>query len=139
MGQLNKYYRRSKISEAKFRQLARCFALDLTVSDTAELTGLSRRSTGAIILKIRRRLAEACERSFSTSKREVEIDESYFGPKRVRGKRGRGKRGGGAGGKTIVFGIFEREGRVYTEIVPNVQNRPERPKTHVAGHRARSS
>ncbi|HEY3326563.1 MAG TPA: IS1595 family transposase, partial [Novimethylophilus sp.] len=26
----NRYYRRSKISEAKFRQLVRCFALDFT-------------------------------------------------------------------------------------------------------------
>ncbi|MEM1268766.1 MAG: IS1595 family transposase, partial [Bacteroidota bacterium] len=29
MAQVNTYYRRSKISEAKFRHLARCFALDL--------------------------------------------------------------------------------------------------------------
>lgn len=31
---------------------------------------------------------------------EIELDESYFGAKRVRGKRGRG-----AYGKTIVFGV----------------------------------
>ena len=42
----------------------------------------------------------------------VELDESSFGPRRVRGKRGRG-----AGGKTIVFGIFKRGGQLYTEIV----------------------
>jgi transposase len=40
------------------------------------------------------------------------VDESYFGARRVRGKRGRG-----ASGKTIVFGIFKRNGSVYTEIV----------------------
>jgi transposase len=34
----------------------------------------------------------------------VEVDESLFGAKRVKGKRGRG-----AYGKTIVFGIFERD------------------------------
>ena len=45
---------------------------------------------------------------------EIEIDESYFGPRRVRGKRGRG-----AGNKTIVFGLFKRDGKVYTEIVPD--------------------
>lgn len=45
---------------------------------------------------------------------EVELDESYFGAKRVRGKRGRR-----AYGKTIVFGIYKRNGKVYTEIVPN--------------------
>ena len=31
----------------------------------------------------------------------------------------RGKRGRGAGGKTIVFGIYKRNGCVFTEIVPN--------------------
>jgi transposase len=45
---------------------------------------------------------------------EIEIDESYFGAKRVRGKRGRG-----AGGKTKVFGMKKRGDRVYTQIVNN--------------------
>ena len=44
----------------------------------------------------------------------VEVDESLFGARRVKGKRGRG-----AYGKTTVFGIFERDGQVYTEIVPD--------------------
>lgn len=79
--------------------------------------------TGAIFQKIRQRLLEACERDAFIERGEVEIDESYFGPSRVRGKRGRGARG-----KTIVFGIFERGGRVYTErvyteIVPNCRQR----------------
>jgi transposase-like protein len=47
---------------------------------------------------------------------EIEVDESYFGAKRIKGKRGRG-----AYGKTIVFGLLKREGKVYTEIVPDVK------------------
>jgi transposase-like protein len=43
---------------------------------------------------------------------EIEVDESYFGAKRVRGKRGRG-----TGGKTKVFGIKKRGNKVYTQIV----------------------
>lgn len=35
----------------------------------------------------------------------------------------RGKRGRGAGSKTIVFGIFKRDGKVYTEIVPNARKK----------------
>ena len=38
---------------------------------------------------------------------------SPFGARRVCGKKGRG-----TGGKTIVFGILERQRKVYTEIVP---------------------
>lgn len=44
----------------------------------------------------------------------VEVDESLFGAKRVKGKRGRE-----AYSKTTALGIFERDGQVYTEIVPN--------------------
>ena len=35
------------------------------------------------------------------------MDESYFGARRIRGKRGRG-----AKGKTIVFGLKKRKGKV---------------------------
>ena len=113
----NRYYRRSRIAEPLFRRLIRAFAMDLTATDAAELTGLSVRAANDIYLKLRRRVAADCEAS-SPFRGEVEVDESYFGPRRVRGKRGRG-----AGGKTIVFGIFQREGRVYTEIVPDCKKK----------------
>jgi transposase len=96
------------------RQLVCHFALDLTASHAAQLTTLSRRNVTVIFLKIRERIAEECERESPLSNGEVEVDESYFGARRVRGKRGRG-----ASGKTIVFGLLKREGRVYTEIVPD--------------------
>ena len=48
----------------------------------------------------------------------VEVDESHFGAKRQRGYHGKLKRGRGTL-KQPVFGVFEREGRVYTEIVPD--------------------
>ena len=114
MEQLNRYYRCSKISERKFLRVLRQFALDLTASRTAQLTGLQRKTVNTIFLRIRERIAEECERASPFSKCEVEVDESYFGARRVRGKRGRG-----ASGKTIVFGIFKRNGCVYTEIVPD--------------------
>ena len=44
----------------------------------------------------------------------VEADETYIGGHRKGGKRGRG-----APGKTVVFGILEREGELYTKVVPN--------------------
>jgi len=114
MEQLNRYYRCSKISERKFLRALRHFALDLTASRTAQLTGLTRKSVTMIFLKIRERIAEECERDSPFSQCEVEVDESYFGARRVRGRRGRG-----ASGKTIVFGIFKRNGSVYTEVVPD--------------------
>ena len=117
MQQLNRYYRRSRISEPKFREIIKYFALDLTANRTAQLTGLTHKSVNQIFLKIRLRLSEDCQRQ-SPFSGEVEVDESYFGAKGVKGKRGRG-----ASGKTIVFGIYKRNGKVFTEIVPNVQKK----------------
>ena len=45
---------------------------------------------------------------------EVEADESYFGGHR------KGKRGRGAAGKSIVFGVLERQGQIRVQVVPNV-------------------
>jgi len=113
MARLNRYFRFSKINEARFRHLLRCFALDLTATQTAGMTGISVRSVNTIFLRLRRRIALECERQ-SPLEGVLEADESYFGPQRVRGRCGRG-----AGGKTIVFGLFQRGDKVYTAIVPN--------------------
>ena len=82
------------------RHLVRCFAINFTATDTA-------------FLKLQGRIAETCERA-SSLQGAVEVDESYFGPHRVRGKRGQG-----AYGKILVFGLLKRQGKVYTEIVPD--------------------
>jgi transposase-like protein len=109
----NRYYCRSRIAEAKFRQIIRFFAMDFTASDTAKLTNISVRSINTIYIKLRKKIAVQSE-EISPFNGIVELDESYFGARRVRGKRGRG-----ASGKTIVFGLLKRDGNVYTEIVPD--------------------
>ena len=123
MTQKNRYFSRSKISEAKFREILRNFAMDLTATDGAQLSGISVRSTNSIYLRIRRRLAQYCEQ-VSPLGGELEADESYFGPRRVRGLRGRG-----AGQKTVVFELLKRGSSVYTEIVPNAPKRSCKPSS----------
>jgi transposase len=109
----NKYANRSKISEAKIRQIVKLFSLDLNASQITQITGLNRNTINRYLNEIRARIADFCERQ-SPFSGEVEVDESFFGARRTKGKRGRG-----AFGKTIVFGIFKRNGKVYTEIVPD--------------------
>jgi transposase-like protein len=92
--------------------------MDLSASQTALLSGISRRTTNAIFLKIRLRLFAACQATSPFGSSEVEVDESYFGARRVRERRGRR-----AFGKHIVFGIYKRNGFVFTEIVPDVQRK----------------
>ena len=113
MATKNKYSVRSKISEAKIRQIARLFALDLTALQIATIAGINRNTVNRYVAAFRERIARYCEAE-SPVKGVVEVDESYFGAKRIRGVRGRGARG-----KTIVFGLFKRNDCVYTEIVPD--------------------
>ena len=110
---VNKYFYRSRISESKFREIIKLFSQDLQATQISNLTGVSRVTINKILKEVRQRIAAFCETEFPFIG-EVEVDESYFGARRIKGKRGRG-----AYGKTIVFGIFRRNGKVYTEIVPD--------------------
>ena len=91
--------------------------MDFTASQTAELTGISRRSVNAIYALLRLKVQQWVHKQ-APFNGIVEVDESYFDPRRVPRKRGRG-----ASGKTMVFGIFKRQGKVYTEIVPDARKK----------------
>jgi len=110
----NKYLNRSHFSEAKFRAILRLFATDLEASKMAKIVKMSRPTINNLLYKIRARIAYMAETESIFTAGEIEIDESYFGAKRVRGKRGRG-----SAGKTKVFGMKKRGDRVYTQIVRN--------------------
>ena len=112
----NRYFRRSHLSEAKFRAIIHYFAHDLRAWKIAELTGVSRPTMNQLFMKLRIRIVQVCNASSPLSG-EVEVDESYFGACRVRGKKGCG-----ADGKPIVFRIPERHGKV-SEIVPDASRR----------------
>ena len=110
----NKYFIRSRISEAKFREIIKLFSADLTASQIAFLTKTNRNTINKILKNMRLRIAEVCEQENPFEKGEIKMDESYFGARRVRGKKGRG-----AYGKTIVFGLKKRKGNVYTQVIRN--------------------
>jgi transposase len=71
-----------------------------------------------VITRVYQRLREALfhltELEAGRLKGEIELDEAYFGGRR------KGKRGRGARGKSVVFGLLERDGRVYTKVVESV-------------------
>jgi len=83
----NRYFRRSHLSEAKFKAIIRYFAHDLRAWKIAELSGVSRPTINQLFMKLRTRIAQLCNASSPLSG-EVEVDESYVGAHRVRGKRG---------------------------------------------------
>ena len=89
------------------------FCDDLSAVQIAKLSNSDRTTVNRILMRVRQAIGAHCEASSPLSG-EFEVDESYFGPKRVRGKKGCG-----AGRKIVVFGVLKRRGKVHTQIVPN--------------------
>lgn len=109
----NKYVRRAKISESKFRKLIRLFSLDLDAQTIAALINLNRNTVNRYLAKFRKRIAEFCEDK-SPLNGKLKVDESYCSDKPVGGKHGRD-----TNKITPVFGILKSGGKIYTEIVPD--------------------
>ena len=116
IGESTKYgiVQRRRISEKKFRVLIRCFCSDCTAVQTAHICLLNRNTAQRYFAFFKRLVTHASlgERHQYEISNGVEVDESYFGPRRVRGKRGRG-----ASKKVIVFGLMKRQGKVFTHII----------------------
>ena len=102
----------NRLSKYKIKKIIQCFSMDLTATATSELLKLNRKTINNYFTEFRELILE---NSIQQEQKELgifELDESYFGAKRVRGKRGRG-----AAGKTPVFGVLKREGKVFVSIV----------------------
>lgn len=109
-----------KLSDYRIKKIIECFCIDIEASKTALLLRLNRNTVNRYYGIFRKLIHDNQIRKFHRIIGVVEIDESYFGPRWPRGvptKKGRGTH------KQPVFGIFERGGSVYTEIVPNCTKR----------------
>ena len=100
--------------------------MDLNATQTSKLLKLNRKTINEYYMTFWYAVALNQHDEFEKSVGMVELDESYFGARRIRGFRGKLKRGRGTL-KQPVFGIFERNGRVYTEIVPDCKKRTLQP------------
>jgi len=115
-----------KLSRHKFARLVTCFCLDIEASKTAILVGVNRNTVNRHFMDFRRLIHAYQMAEMRNFIGEVEIDESFFGPARRRGQTGRLKPGRGTQ-KQPVFGIYERGGRVYTELIPDCSRRSLHP------------
>jgi len=105
------FSKRSRISRVKFNLIVRYFCDDLTALTASQLIGVNRHTVERYYTLFRRRIFEESSKEDILAG-EIEIDESYFGPTRVRGKKGRG-----AAKKIPVIGLLKRNGKVYTKVV----------------------
>ena len=112
------YRKKSRIWNAKTREILKYFSMDITATKCSELTGLNRKTINDWYHYIREIIFFECEKERQKKLWwwVYELDESYFWPKRIRWKRGRW-----AWWKTIVFGLLKRDGKVYTEIIPDAK------------------
>jgi transposase-like protein len=95
----------------------------MTSTKTSILTNINRNTTDRYFNLLREAIFKnSFSEKIGKESGEFELDESYFGARRVRGKRGRG-----AAGKTIVFGVLKRDDRVYLKIVRNATRKELMP------------
>lgn len=102
------------LSEYKVKKIIKCFCEDVDATRTSKLLQINRNTINRYFNIFRLAILWANQPKNIKISGEFELDESYFGAKRVRGKKGRG-----AAGKTPVFGLLKRDGKVLVEIVQN--------------------
>ena len=107
---------RCKLSKKLQLKLLEFFVAEVTARTSADLLGVQYNTAILFYHKIRLvieyHLAQEAKELFDGG---IELDESYFGSIR------KGKRGRGAGGKTAVFGLLKRNGKVYTACVKDTK------------------
>ena len=106
--------RYSRLSRYKIKKIIKYFSEGITASSAAKILKLNRKTVNSYYNEFRRLILEHSLREQEKELGEFELNESYFGAYRVRGKRGRG-----ATGKTPVFGLLKRNGKVFVIIVTN--------------------
>ena len=111
----------SRVSDETWLWLVKLFELELTAHQAALQTGVSYPTALKAFTLLRSAILAAEQPTLlPLLRREVEADESYFGPRRARRSRGDPKNcGRSTPHKTPVFGILERQGRVQVSVVPN--------------------
>ena len=103
----------NRLSDFKIKKIIGCFVEDLPASKTSNLLHINRNTINSYFNEFRVKILHYLEHHKENFSGEIELDESYFGAKRIRGKRGRG-----AAGKTPVFGLLKRDSFVYVPV-PN--------------------
>jgi len=115
MTSINPYKKKSHLWIAKSRKIIRMFAEDLTASTTSRLLKIERKTVNRRYEYMRKVIHHySIKQDLDIRKWIIEIDESYFWPKRIRGKRGRW-----AGNKIKVLWLLKRYWKVFVQVVPD--------------------
>ena len=114
----NRYENGTRLSERKYRQILRLFAADIPAIKVAQLCAVNYRITHRLLSLWRDRIVRLTLEEMLPFAGEIEVDESYFGARRVRGKRGRG-----ASGKTPVLACTKEAREFISVWLKTAQNK----------------
>ena len=114
--------KKNGLSRYRQRKLVSLFCADLTATQAALVGGYNRNTVNRYYRIFRERIRAHQLGLREQFKGTVEVDESYFGATRRKGDPGVKRRGRGSE-KQPVFGVIERDGRVFTEIVPDCKKK----------------
>jgi transposase-like protein/predicted DNA-binding protein YlxM (UPF0122 family) len=118
----NKYLKGAHLSERKFKEILRLFAEDLTATQIANVSGVSRVTVNSYLKKIRQQIARHCESLLPTDparsnnvveRKAVSAPQDTDSPVPVKTDVSRNI-------KPVVFGIYRSSDRLHTEILPDV-------------------
>lgn len=110
-----RWLNRGSLSCRDWLRLIKLFELEVSTRKMASQLGIAYGTALKAVTILRMAIMAHAEDAAWLLAGEVEVDESYFGGRR------KGKRGRGAAGKVPVFGILERDGRVWVQAVPDVR------------------
>ena len=110
----NRYLKGAHLSERKVRELIKLFSEDLTATQIANITGISRITVNAYFKLIRTHIAKFCEERnpFHHTNGTMTFDASD------------NEMGGTATATTVVkksfYGIFKKDGAIHTDQIANI-------------------
>jgi len=108
-----------KLSRYKISKIIDCFCLDICAAETSQLVGINRNTTNRYFTVFRKLIF-----AFQLAEKErligkTEADGSFLKQTQTAGIPGSRRDGHGKMKPPVLIGIYERNGRVFTELVPD--------------------
>ncbi|PSL49619.1 hypothetical protein CLV51_101954 [Chitinophaga niastensis] len=118
----NKYLKGAHLSERKFKEILRLFADDLTATQIANISGVSRVTINSYLKKLRHQIARYCETLHPLPTPVVAYDSRHSDPHADHdsGTLVAVKPEVDRIIKPVIFGICRLSDRLHTEILPDV-------------------
>ncbi|UYQ93064.1 IS1595 family transposase [Chitinophaga horti] len=111
----NKYLKGAHLSERKFKEILKLFSEDLTATQIANISGVSRVTVNSYLKKIRMQIVKYCESVMPepTGYPKIQHRNGHDTAVAVKSEVDRIV-------KPVIFGIYKADDKVFTEILPDV-------------------